>query len=124
VYVWRKLKRVGAILLHDSVWVVPETRRTAEVYQWLMAEVEEMGGSAHYWRASSILEEHNRAMVEEFKKQVDDVYSKLLKKIGRPNANLKEISQAYQLAASQDFFGSDLGKRVREKLTSKRGEKP
>lgn len=123
VYIWRKLKRMGAILLHDSVWVVPETTRTAEIYQWLMAEVEEMGGNAHYWRASSVLEEHDRAMVEKFKKQVDDTYAKLLKKIEKPNADLKEISQAYQLAASQDFFGSELGRRVRDKLTSKRGEK-
>ena len=124
VYIWRKLKRMGAILLHDSVWVVPQTARTVEMYQWLVAEVEEMGGSAYYWRASSILEEHDQSIIEQFKEQVDDVYSKLLKKINKPGADLKEISSQYQLAASQDFFGSELGKRVREKLTSKRGEQP
>ncbi|HUG33666.1 MAG TPA: Chromate resistance protein ChrB [Anaerolineales bacterium] len=124
VYIWRKLKRMGAILLHDSVWVVPETTRTAEQYQWLMAEVQEMGGNAYYWKATSILEEHDQSIVTKFKKQVDDMYSKLLKKMDKPGADPKEISQEYQLAASQDFFGSELGIRVREKLTSKRGEKP
>jgi hypothetical protein len=36
---------------------------------------------------------------------------------------LQEIAREYQQAASQDFFQSKLGLRVREKLTSKRGEK-
>lgn len=123
VYVWRKLKRMGAILLHDAVWVVPETTRTAEQFQWLTAEVHEMGGNAYYWRATSIVEEHDAAIIADFKKQVDDMYSKLLKKMAKPGADPKEISQEFQLAASQDFFHSKLGRRVREKLTSKRGEK-
>jgi len=122
VYIWRKLKRMGAILLHDSIWVVPESTRTAEQYQWLMAEVQEMGGEAYYWRATSILEETDQTLIEKFNKQVNDVYIKLLKEIDKPGANLQEISQQYQLAASQDFFQSEPGKRVREKLTSKRGE--
>jgi len=25
VSVWRKLKRLGALLLHDAVWLLPET---------------------------------------------------------------------------------------------------
>jgi len=24
-YVWRKLKRLGALLMHDAVWVLPNT---------------------------------------------------------------------------------------------------
>jgi hypothetical protein len=102
---------------------VPETARTAEQYQWLMAEVEEMGGEAHYWRATSISEEHDQSMVEKFKKQVDDVYSTLLKKLEKPGASLQEISQQYQQTAAQDFFHSKIGLQVRDKLMARRGEK-
>jgi hypothetical protein len=123
VYTWRKLKRMGAILLHDAIWVVPETTRTAEQYQWLMAEVQEMGGEAYYWRAASISQEYDQSIVEKFNKQVDDVYAKLLKKLGKPGANLQEISQQYQQTAAQDFFHSKLGVQVRDKLISKRGDK-
>lgn len=123
VYIWRKLKRMGAILLHDAIWVIPETTRTKEQYQWLVAEVQEMGGEAHSWKAVSISDDHNQSIIKKFKKQVDDVYSKLLKRVDKPGANLQEISQQYQQAASQDFFNSEIGKQVREKLTSKRGEK-
>jgi len=123
VYTWRKLKRMGAILLHDAIWVVPETARTAEQYQWLMAEVKEMGGEAYYWRATSILEEHDESVVEKFTKQVDDVYSKLLKKLEKSGANLQEISQQYQQTAAQDVFRSKLGLQVRDKLMARRGDK-
>lgn len=123
VYTWRKLKRMGAILLHDAIWVVPETTRTAEQYQWLMAEVQEMGGEAYYWRATSISEEYDHSMVEKFNKQVDGVYAKLLKLLEKPGANLQEISQQFQHTSAQDFFHSKLGVQVRDKLLSRRGEK-
>lgn len=123
VYIWRKLKRLGAILLHDAVWTLPENLRTAEQIQWLTAEIEEMGGNAYSWKASTILNEQDQSMVQQFNDQVDAVYSDLLKKLKSPGVDLQEISQQYQEAASKDFFHSKLGILVREKLTLKRGEK-
>ena len=32
VYVWRKLKRLGAILLQDAVWVLPATPHTRNAF--------------------------------------------------------------------------------------------
>jgi len=124
VYIWRKLKRLGAILLHEAVWVLPDTPRTAEQYQWLMAEIQEMGGNAFYWKASTILGEQGESIIEQFNEQVDMVYSNLLKRIDKPRADLQEISQQYQQTASIDFFHSKLGNLVQEKLMSKRGERP
>lgn len=123
VYIWRKLKRLGALLLHEAVWVLPETPRTTEQIQWLTAEIQEMKGSAYYWRASTLLSEQEQNLVQQFNEQVDAVYSDLLKRMEKPRANLQEISQEYQEAAAKDFFRSELGKRARESLTSKRGEK-
>lgn len=123
VYIWRKLKRIGAVLLHDAIWVLPESPRTAEEIQWLAAEIQERGGNAYYWRATTILNEQEEAIVQQFNEQVDAVYSDLLKKMKKPRADLQEISKQYQQTVSQDFFRSKLGLLVREKLTSKRGEK-
>ncbi len=123
VYIWRKLKRLGAILLHESVWVLPDQPRTAEQIQWLTAEIQEMGGEAYSWRASAVLEQDNESVSQQFSEQVDAVYSDLLKKLDKPRADLQEIARQYQLAASQDFFHSKLGLLVRKKLTSQRGEK-
>lgn len=123
VYIWRKLKRLGAILLQDTVWVLPETPRTTEQIQWLTAEIQEMGGNAYYWKANALLIDQEGTIVQQFNEQVDVIYSDLLKRMEKTRADLQEISQEYQEAASKDFFHSELGKRVREKLTSKRGEK-
>jgi len=124
VYIWRKLKRVGAILLHEAVWVLPDTPRTAEQYQWLTAEIQEMGGQVYYWKSTTALSEQDESITQQFNEQVDEVYSDLLKKIDKPRADLQELSQQYQQTASRDFFHSKLGILVRKKLTSKRGEKP
>jgi ChrB-like protein len=123
VYIWRKLKRLGAILLHEAVWVLPDLPRTAEQIQWLAAEIQEMGGNAFYWRANSILGEQEDSIVKQFQGQVDTLYSGLLKRLEKPRADLQGIAREYQQAASQDFFQSKLGLLVRKKLTSKRGEK-
>lgn len=123
VYIWRKLKRLGAILLHDAVWVLPENPRTLEQVQWLTAEIQERGGKAYYWRANTILNEQDQAIVQQFNEQVEAVYTDLLKRLEKPRADLQEISQQYQEAVSKDFFHSQLGLLVREKLLVRRGEK-
>jgi hypothetical protein len=123
VYIWRKLKRLGAILLHEAIWVLPDQPRTVEQVQWLTAEIQEMGGEAYSWRASTILGQDNESLTQQFNDQVDKVYSDLLKRLEKSRVDLQEISKLYQQAAVQDFFHSKLGLRVREKLTSKRGGK-
>ena len=123
VYTWRKLKRLGAILLHEAVWVLPDQPRTAEQVQWLTAEIQERGGDVYFWKADTALGEADGSLMEQFKGQVDAIYSDLLKRLQRPGANLEEISRQYQHAVAQDFFHSKLGVQVREKLTTKRGEK-
>jgi hypothetical protein len=115
---------MGAILLHEAVWILPDTPRTAEQYQWLTAEIHEMGGEVYSWKSNTAFAEQDESITQQFNEQVDVVYSDLLKKIDKPKVNLQEISQRYQQAAAQDFFHSKLGILVREKLTSKRGEKP
>lgn len=123
VYTWRKLKRIGAILLHEAVWVLPDLPRTAEQVQWLTAEIQEMGGEAYSWRADTILGNSGASIRQQFMEQVDAVYADLLNKLKKSSPDLQEIARQYQQIASQDFFHSKLGLRVRKKLMSRRGEK-
>ena len=48
VYVWRKLKRLGALLLNEAIWVLPDTPRTFEQFQWLATEIQEMQGEVTF----------------------------------------------------------------------------
>jgi hypothetical protein len=122
VYVWRKLKRLGAILLHEAVWVLPDTPRTAEHLRWLAAEIQEMKGDVNLWRSNLILGVSEDALTEQFQKQVDQEYKALLKKLEYKNRDLPKLSQEYQQVSSKDYFQSEMGKQVKERLLALRGK--
>jgi ChrB-like protein len=52
--VWRRLRRLGAVALHDAVWVLPLDGKTREDAEWLAEEIEEQGGTALLWEATSL----------------------------------------------------------------------
>jgi len=121
VYVWRKLKRLGAILLHDAVWVLPATPYTREQYQWLAAEIEEMEGSAMVWEARLSLDEQDSALVERFLAQAEVGYREILAELARPEADLTALSKRYQQMQAQDYFHLELGVQTREALAAAKG---
>jgi len=123
VYVWRKLKRLGAIFLNDAVWVLPDTPRTAENLQWLAAEIQEMKGEVNLWKSSLVLGLPEEALIEQFKKEVDLEYKGLLKRLGQKNRDLSKLSQEYQQIIGRDYFQSEGGKQVKERLLALRGKK-
>jgi hypothetical protein len=121
VSVWRKLKRLGAILLHDAVWVLPPSPRTIEELRWLAAEIRERGGEAMLWEASLGLDGTDDELVRQFLAQVDGVYGDVLGALDQPGADLAALSKQYQQARRQDYFHSPLGERVRAALLSAGG---
>ena len=121
VSVWRKLKRLGALLLHDAVWVLPPSPRTLEELQWLAAEIRERGGDALVWEASLCLDGHDEDLVRQFLAQVESVYTEILADVEQPDADLVALSKRYQQARLQDYFRSPLGERVRAALLAAGG---
>jgi hypothetical protein len=123
VYVWRKLKRLGAILLHDAIWVLPDTPRTKEQFQWLAAEITELEGEAVLWQTQliaggSLGEESLR---REFTAQVEALYTEILTALGLPSPDLAALSRKYQQARLQDYFHCGLGQVARERLIAAGG---
>jgi hypothetical protein len=75
--VWRRLKRLGAILLHDSLWVLPADAKTREAFEWLEQEIEEQGGTAWVWEAASLSPQQDRQVVEQFRGEADARYEQI-----------------------------------------------
>jgi hypothetical protein len=121
VYIWRKLKRLGALLHQDAVWVLPATPRNQEQFQWLSAEINEMGGEATFWKAEPVLEGQDAGVIREFSNQVDQAYQDLMDELHQPEVDLDAISRQYQWIQSRDYFNSFSGQTVREALLSVRG---
>ncbi len=123
VYVWRKLKRLGALLMQDAVWVLPATPRTQEEFQWLAVEIGEQGGEASVWEARLTLAGQDEALVQQFLAQVEGEYRALLAGLEGAAPDLAALSRRYQQARGQDYFQSALGQQVRAALLMTRGER-
>ncbi len=119
--VWRKLKRLGALLLHDAVWVLPATAWTREQFQWLAVEIGELGGEAYLWESSLLLNGQAEALQQQFQARVDAAYQEILGELEQNEADLVALSRRYQQVRAQDYFHSALGLHVRERLMRARG---
>lgn len=121
VYVWRKLKQLGAIALQDAVWVLPYTSRTQEQFQWLAAEITELHGDAVLWQAEQLYATDTEALRQQFMEPVETEYREILAGLKKKNCDLTAMSKRFQEAQSKDYFGSSLGQKVREKLLAAGG---
>jgi len=122
VSIWRKLKQLDALLLHDSVWVLPATPQTREHFQWLASEIVEFRGEATVWVSETALESHSATLAKEFSTKTDRAYKEILSKLKRKNADRAALAREYQRVLARDYFRSSLGERVRKALLAK-GEK-
>ncbi len=116
VYVWRKLKRLGARLLHDAAWVLPHTSAAREQFQWLAVEIQERGGEALVWEARLALPGQAETLAREFREQAESAYRDLLRELEQPDADLPALSRRYQQIQAQDYFACPLGPQARAAL--------
>jgi len=121
VYVWRKLKRLGALLLHDAVWLLPDTPWTREQFQWLAVEIRELGGEALVWESRMVLPGQDETLVQQFIADVDHAYQAILTALQQADADLAALARQYQQIQTRDYFQSPLGQQVRTALLAARG---
>jgi hypothetical protein len=134
VYVWRKLKKLGAVALQDAVWVLPSTPQTLEQFRWLAAEIDEMDGEASLWESRHLLDGRDEQLVRQFEAQVEEPYGQILVALkglkGRksdpsasPGQALASLSRQYRQTLAQDYFRCPLGRKVHAALLAARGDR-
>jgi len=121
VYVWRKLKRLGALLVHDAVWLLPARPWTREQFQWLAVEIKELGGEALVWESRMVLPGQDEALIQQFVAEVDAGYQAILTELQQPAADLAALARQYQQVLARDYLQSPLGQQVRAALLQARG---
>ncbi len=122
VGIWRKLKRTGALLHQDGLWILPSNARTREQFQWLAAEIMELGGQVSFWEASLVMGMDEDTLIRQFQEQMESGYQALIEQIESGSPDLETIARQYQQLSSKDFFHSGTGKRLRQKLLQARGD--
>lgn len=101
--VWRRLKRVGAVMVHDGLWVLPMDSKTREDFEWLAEEIEERGGSVLLWEARSLPRNQDCAVVQRFRAEAEERYDtiamateKLARASKRRDATARALEKAMQ----------------------------
>lgn len=127
--VWRRLRRIGALLLHDAVWVLPAGDESREALEWLAQEIEEQGGTALLWEAISLPSGQDERVIERFRREADERYADIAAaaravrdvvlhgrrrgvrgRVPRPDAlahalrRLKGLERALRLERRRDWF--------------------
>jgi len=122
VGIWRKLKRAGALLHQDALWILPTNPRSREQFQWLAAEIAELGGQVSFWEARLVMGIDEETLIHQFQEQVDEGYQSLLEQVEKGADDIETIARQYQQWLSKDYFHSETGKRLRQKLLEARGD--
>lgn len=75
VRIWRKLQKLGAVAIKNSVYVLPFNDKTFEDFQWLKQQIESAGGEATVFRAGAVEGSTDDEIVATFRKARDEEYS-------------------------------------------------
>ena len=128
VRIWRKLQKLGAVSLKNSVYVLPAGERTNEDFQWLKQEVESAGGEATVLRAGAVEGATDDELVSLFRSQRAEEYARLTAeldglagavrgqrkgghlspgRLGSHEAELSRLHQELERVIAVDFFLAD-----------------
>src|SRR3989441_11184793 len=77
VRIWRKLQKLGAISIKNSVYVLPSNEKTHEDFQWLKQEIESAGGEAAVFRAGAVQGATDEEIIAAFRRARDEEYAQV-----------------------------------------------
>ncbi len=115
VKVGRRLQRIGAVAIKNSVYALPSTDETYEDFEWVLREIVEGGGEASMCEASFVEGLSNSALVEIFREARDADYREMLaeaERILRPLRSANTIDAARRAEAAAEL--NRLHRRVDE----------
>src|SRR5216110_221307 len=101
VRTWRKLQRLGAVAIKNSVYILPFNEKTHEDFQWLKQEIEAASGEAAVFRASSVEDTTDTEIIDLFRQQRDEDYARLAAELAGLAGALRGQKRSGHLAAGR-----------------------
>jgi hypothetical protein len=133
--IWRKLTRVGALPFKGAVYILPDNEENLEYFQWLVSEVESMGGEGAFVRVEKVETANSEEIIHLFNQQREREYHRLekaLEEIERKLAAIKKggtiptkkkllkqfttIMREFEEIKKIDFFSSRKGEVVKRRM--------
>src|SRR3989475_13218517 len=75
VRIWRKLQKLGAVAIKNSVYVLPANEKTHEDFQWLKQEIESAGGEPTVFQSASVQGATDEEIIATFHKDRDEEFA-------------------------------------------------
>jgi hypothetical protein len=101
VRIWRKLQKLGAVAIKNSVYVLPASEKAHENFQWLKQEIESAGGEASVFRAASVQGATDQEIVAAFRKARDDEFAAVAAEFDGLTGAIREQSRGKHLSAGR-----------------------
>ena len=101
VRIWRKLQKLGAIAIKNSVYVLPANEKTHEDFQWLKQEIESAGGEAAVFRAGSVEGATDKEIVQAFQDMRDEEFAAIAAELDGLTGRIREQSRAKHLSPAR-----------------------
>ena len=126
VAVWRRFKKIGALQLTTSTYLLPDQPTHHEHFQWLAKLIRDSGGEATLIRVREIEGLSNEKLVEMFDDARDREYAVLskalraLERSKKARANdadeLDRLTRQFRAIRGTDFFESTRGQEIEIRL--------
>jgi hypothetical protein len=101
VRIWRKLQKLGAVSIKNSVYVLPYNEKTHEDFQWLKQEIESAAGEAAVFRASSVEGATDEEIIASFRHERDEEYARMTADLDGLSGALREQKRGGHLSAGR-----------------------
>lgn len=132
VGLWRRLQRLGAVVLKNGLYVLPDREDCREGFQWLAQEVQQAKGEAIVMSVDRFENISDAELIKLFHKACKEKYEQLdqqiaaLEKILHARSNQKnllliskklmKLEQEYEDVTRLDFFDSPYGIQMASRL--------
>ncbi len=115
VRIWRKLQKLGAAAVKNSVYVLPFNEKTHEDFQWLKQEIAAEGGEATVFRAGAVEGATDKEIIALFRKTRDEEYKQVAAELDGLTGAMREQKRGGHLSAGRiTHYETELDKLHKE----------
>jgi len=115
VKIWRNLKKHGAVLFKNAVYVLPHTNEHEEIMQWLCNQIKEGGSDASLFITESLDKKQDEEIMKSFHEICDKEYILLIEVC---DAELKKITQREDTEGISESLVHEYKRKLNEILKS------
>ena len=101
VRIWRKLQKLGAVAIKNSVYMLPANEKAHEDFQWLKQEIESSGGEATVFQAASVEGATDEEIIAAFRKVRDEEFAAITAELDGLTGAIRGQNKGKHLSAGR-----------------------